>query len=166
MLSCLKQNEHGEQTGKPWQVWWQKVENTIFPTLECALHLVQFCSKSLGVVSKLLLPLPPRQTALFPKSKSEIWPQYGQWRCQLQVSTEECCFRRAWWDWTVGLSSPKCSFWDQISLGKTQLFLLPKEDVSLQPPSAHGSFLSQSIRGFSLFEIFILILAGMSSLFT
>lgn len=47
---------------KPGQVWWQKVENTAFPTLKCALYLILFCSKSLSVVSKILLPLPPRKT--------------------------------------------------------------------------------------------------------
>lgn len=170
MLSCTKQNEHGKQIRKPGQVWWHKVESTVFPTLKCALHLVLFCSKSLSVVSKILLPLPPWQTAVFPKSKSEILasvrtvevPTSGQHKGML---LEMCLVRLDCQSiqpqmQLLGILSTK------VLKGRHRHFLLPKEDVSLQPPSAHGSFLSQSIRGFSLSEILILILAGMSSLFT
>lgn len=165
MLSCTKQN--GKQIRKPGQVWWHKVESTVFPTLKCALL---FCSKSLSVVSKILLPLPPWQTAVFPKSKSEILtsvrtvevPTSGQHKGML---LEMCLVRLDCLSiqpqmQLLGILSTK------VLKGRHRHFLLPKEDVSLQPPSAHGSFLSQSIRGFSLSEILILILAGMSSLFT
>lgn len=43
MLSA-KQNEHAKQIRKPEQVWWHKVENTVFPTLKYTQQLVLICS--------------------------------------------------------------------------------------------------------------------------